>query len=95
MIENLVKFSNEGFMLVASVARGGRHILILCSSRQYPYPRPASRRATEIQRGSGGRGPKGRNFRGVGFFFSPYRKLTICDKQLIFAQQYSATAFLT
>ena len=29
VMENLVKFSDEGFMLVASIARKDRHIIIL------------------------------------------------------------------
>ena len=33
VMENLVKFNDEGFMLVASVARKERHILILIKTK--------------------------------------------------------------
>jgi len=86
MMENLVKFSNEGFMLVASVAKGDRHILInycvVPDNIHSPAPPHGGQRKF---RGEGGGVPEGRNFRGGGIFFCPYHKLKICDKQLAFA----------
>ena len=60
MMENLVKFSNEGFMLVASVAKGDRHILInycvVPDNIHSPAPPHGGQRKFRGEGGGGGGG---------------------------------------